>query len=107
MMLVEKSFDTGEVALNYTEGPNNGPPLVLLHGVTSRWQTFNPIINEFINRWHIYALDFRGHGKSGRTPEKYGLRCHYNDTVKFTPSGRARSLGAGSVLCSNLHWLDA
>ena len=83
MMLVEKSFDTGEVVLNYAEGPNNGPPLVLLHGVTSRWQTFNPIINEFINRWHIYALDFRGHGKSGRTPEKYGLRYHYNDTVKF------------------------
>ena len=83
MMIVEKSFDTGEVVLNYAEGPNNGPPLVLLHGVTSRWQTFNPIINEFINRWHIYALDFRGHGKSGRTPEKYGLRYHYNDTVKF------------------------
>ena len=82
-MLVEKSFDTGEVVLNYAEGPDNGPPLVLLHGVTSRWQTFNPIINEFINRWQIYALDFRGHGKSSRTPEKYGLRYHYNDAVKF------------------------
>ena len=83
MMLVEKSFDTSEVVLNYAEGPDNGPPLVLLHGVTSRWQSFNPIINEFINRWHIFALDFRGHGKSGRTPDKYGLRYHYNDTVKF------------------------
>jgi len=83
MMLVEKPFDTGEVVLNYAEGPDNGPPLVLLHGVTSRWQTFNPIVNEFINRWHIYALDFRGHGKSGRTPEQYGLRYHYNDVVKF------------------------
>jgi len=28
-------------------------------------------------------LDFRGHGKSGRTPDKYGLRYHYNDAVKF------------------------
>jgi pimeloyl-ACP methyl ester carboxylesterase len=82
-MLVEKSFDTGEVVLNYAEGPDNGPPLILLHGVTSRWQALIPIINEFTNRWHIYALDFRGHGASGRTPDKYGLRYHYNDAVKF------------------------
>jgi len=83
MMLVERSFDTGEVVLNYAEGPDNGPPLVLLHRVTSRWQTFNPIINQFTHRWHVYALDFRGHGGSGRTPERYGLRYHYNDAVRF------------------------
>jgi pimeloyl-ACP methyl ester carboxylesterase len=82
-MLVEKSFDTTKVVLNYAEGPINGPPLVLLHDITCRWQNFNSIINQFINRWHIYSLDFRGHGKSGRTPNKYGLRYHYNDTVKF------------------------
>jgi hypothetical protein len=28
MMLVEKSFDTGEVVLNYAEGPDNGPPIL-------------------------------------------------------------------------------
>ena len=35
-MLVEKSFDTEEVVLNYSEGPPNGPPLVLLPGGTMR-----------------------------------------------------------------------
>jgi pimeloyl-ACP methyl ester carboxylesterase len=82
-MLVEKRFNTGEVELNYAEGPNNGPPLVILHGTTARWQNYIPLINQFINRWHIYAPDFRGHGSSGRTPYKYGLRYLYNDTVKF------------------------
>ena len=38
-MLVEKRFDTGEVVLNYAEGPDNGPPAILLHGFTSNWQS--------------------------------------------------------------------
>jgi pimeloyl-ACP methyl ester carboxylesterase len=63
IMLVEKLFDTGEVKLNYAEGPENGPPLVLLHGWTDRWHDFLPIIPTLILRWKIYALDFRGHGK--------------------------------------------
>ena len=33
-MLIEKRFDTGEVELNYLEGPNNGPPFLYIHGVT-------------------------------------------------------------------------
>jgi hypothetical protein len=33
-MLSEKSFDTGELLLNYAEGPASGPPLALLHGLT-------------------------------------------------------------------------
>jgi len=33
-MIVEKKFDAGDVVLNYAEGPNNGSPLLLLHGFT-------------------------------------------------------------------------
>ena len=29
-MIEEKSYDTGEVELNYAEGPEGGPPLLLL-----------------------------------------------------------------------------
>ena len=67
-MLKEQPFDTGRVTINYAEGPASGPPLVLLHGIISRWQYFLPIIPNLSIRWHIYALDFRGHGKSGRVP---------------------------------------
>ncbi len=42
MMLVEKSFDTGEVVLNYAEGPDNGPPILFIHGITSNWLNFLP-----------------------------------------------------------------
>jgi len=83
MMLVEKSFDTGEVALNYAEGPNNGPPLLLMHGIWGFWQGWQPVINSVINRWHVYAIDFRGHGKSGRTPNHYHLKDYARDISAF------------------------
>jgi len=83
MMLVEKSFDTGEVVLNYAEGPDKGPPLLLLHGWTDRWQDFLPIIPTLSVRWHIYALDFRGHGKSGRVQGRYRPEDIVEDIAVF------------------------
>jgi len=82
MMLVEKSFDTGEAVLNYAEGPDAGPPLLCLHGLTDRWQYFLPILPALSMRWHTYALDFRGHGRSSRTPP-YRYRDHISDTIAF------------------------
>lgn len=69
--LVERTFDTGEVQLNYAEGPLNGAPLVLLHGLGRRWQVFLPVIPALSMRWHIFAPDLRGHGKSFRVARGY------------------------------------
>jgi pimeloyl-ACP methyl ester carboxylesterase len=69
--LVEHTFDTGAVHLNYAEGPANGPPLVLLHGLGRRWQVFLPVIPALSLRWHIFAPDLRGHGKSSHVVRGY------------------------------------
>ncbi|MFY9662418.1 MAG: alpha/beta fold hydrolase, partial [Terriglobales bacterium] len=73
--LVERTFDIGEgqlaVRLNYAEGPAAGPPLVLLHGLGRRWQVFLPLIPALSMRWHIFAVDLRGHGKSSRVSRGY------------------------------------
>jgi pimeloyl-ACP methyl ester carboxylesterase len=82
-VIQEKKFDSGDVVLNYAEGPDNGPPLLLLHGFTGYWRFYNPIIPYLQSRWHIYATDLRGHGKSGRTPGKYGLGYYYKDLQQF------------------------
>ena len=79
MMLREKSFDTGEVVLNYAEGPDNGPPLLLIHGFTRWWKDFQPIIPELSKNYHVFALDLRGHGKSGRVKGHYTLRDYSRD----------------------------
>lgn len=69
--LQEKSFDTAELTLNIAEGPPAGPPLLLIPGGGGRWQEFQPILPALTQDWHVYALDLRGHGRSGRVPGRY------------------------------------
>ena len=82
-MLKEQTFDTGAVKINYAEGPASGSPLVLLHGGGDRWQHFLPIIPSLVMRWHIFALDLRGHGKSGRVAGQYRPEHYVEDVVTF------------------------
>ena len=81
-MLVEKRYRVGEATLNYAEGPDSGTILVLTHGLTDRWQYYLPVMPFLTQRWHVYALDFRGHGRSSRTPP-YRYRDHIEDTIGF------------------------
>lgn len=82
-MLEERSFDTGSVAINFGEGSGAGPPLVMLHGISMWWRSFVPIIPYLSERFHLYALDFRGHGRSGRTPNQYYWERYAEDTIAF------------------------
>jgi len=82
-MLVEKSFDTGTVVLNYAEGPDNGPPLLFLHGGVGQWKSYHEMIPTFTDDYHVYALDQRGRGKSGRTSENYLLKANLKYASKF------------------------
>ena len=79
----EHEFVAAGVRLNYAEGPSNGPPLVLLHGLGRRWQVFLPLIPALSMRWHIFAPDFRGHGKSGRVARGYGGTHYAEDVTHF------------------------
>jgi len=82
-LIVEKTYESPECRLNYAEGPDNGPPLLLLHGGQDRWQDYLPLMSVLYTRWHLYALDFRGHGRSEHTPGKYSLRSFTSDVATF------------------------
>ena len=82
-MLTEHRFHTGVVTLNYAEGEATGPPLVLLHGGSARWQSALPLIPEVSQHWQVYAPDLRGHGQSGRVPGCYRLRDYAADIMAF------------------------
>ena len=81
--IIEHTFDAGEVTLNYAEGPANGAPLVLLHGLGRRWQVFLPVIPALSLRWHIFAVDLRGHGKSGRVVRGYHGTEYAEDVARL------------------------
>jgi len=82
-MLKEQVFTADLTTINFVEGPPSGPPLVLLHGGGDRWQYLLPIIPSLVVRWHVYALDLRGHGKSGRVPGQYRPEHYVPDIVAF------------------------
>jgi pimeloyl-ACP methyl ester carboxylesterase len=43
--VIEHTFDAGPVAITYVaEGREDGRPLVFLHGVSGRWQTWLPVM---------------------------------------------------------------
>ncbi len=79
----ERACDTGAVTLNYAEVPSAGAPLVMLHGGSARWQSFDSILPDLAQSFHIYAPDFRGHGKSGWVPGSYRLQDYTDDVIAF------------------------
>jgi pimeloyl-ACP methyl ester carboxylesterase len=83
MTLREAVFDTGEVAINYAEGPRRGAAFVVLHGGAGRWQYGFELIEELTASWHVLAPDFRGHGRSGRVSGAYRLHDYVRDTAAF------------------------
>ena len=73
----ERTIAAGGVEIAVTEFPNPGrPPVVLLHGLGSRGQSWWPVIDPLAARFHLYQLDLRGHGASGKPSAGY-LVEHY------------------------------
>ncbi len=66
MKFVYSMKQVGDISLSVVETESEEPTLVMLHGVTRRWQTFLPVVNAFALRHRIMLVDFRGHGKSDR-----------------------------------------
>jgi pimeloyl-ACP methyl ester carboxylesterase len=82
-MINEKSLNTGAISINYAEDSSSGSPLVFLHGISGWWQSWIPVMPALSMRWHIYALDFRGHGQSDRVANGYHWDNYVQDTISF------------------------
>ncbi len=79
----EKKFSASAIEVNYAEGPDNGPPMVLIHGLGGRWTNWESVMDQFAERWHVYAIDLRGHGDSGRVPGKYEFGDYPTEVIEF------------------------
>ena len=101
----DHTINTGEVEIGYSVGPDNGPPLLMMHGVTSRRDTFIRVIDSLIPNFRIITMDQRGHGFSGHTPGEYTRDDHARD-IKFVienvckdaPIGWGHSMGGGNAV---------
>jgi pimeloyl-ACP methyl ester carboxylesterase len=56
--------------LHYLEwGAPTKPSMILLHGIAKHAHTFDHLAVDFARDYHVLAIDMRGHGDSGWSPE--------------------------------------
>ena len=78
---VYKATDGSEIS--YLEGPNNGEPLLLIHGQMVSKEDYAKVLPKLSNHFHIFAVDCYGHGKSSKNPDKYQLIPIRDDLIDF------------------------
>ncbi|MGH8504273.1 MAG: alpha/beta fold hydrolase [Gammaproteobacteria bacterium] len=82
----EDTIDTGDIQLHYaqwTDGAASATPLVLLHGVTQSLRYWTPVVDAIGAERRVFALDSRGHGRSGRVENGYRFIDYPRDQQAF------------------------
>jgi pimeloyl-ACP methyl ester carboxylesterase len=74
--------ESGNVNLHVAEdGDPSAPPVLLLHGINGSAATWNWIVPELAERFHVLRLEFRGHGRSDRAPGSYVADGYVADAI--------------------------
>lgn len=85
MPAIKKTVELpGRVTLRYVEhGDPDGIPVLLLHGVTDSWRSFEPLLPHLPASIHAFALTQRGHGDAERPLHGYRTRDFAADVAAF------------------------
>ncbi len=69
--------------LHYLDYGNvEGPPLLMLHGLSGHAHTFDLVAPRLVDRYHVLSLDVRGRGESDWSPEgDYTFPAYVSDVV--------------------------
>jgi 2-(acetamidomethylene)succinate hydrolase len=80
-------------SLRYYEWAGSGTNLVLLHGSGSYGLQWDWVADNLSERFHVFAVDQRGHGDSGRPDGEYSAEEYAVDIHQF-----ADTLGLGQIV---------
>ena len=74
-------------------GAEGKPPLIMLHGIGRVAHTFDHIAPHFTGKYHVMAIDMRGHGDSGWDPKgAYLVEDYTRDIEAFAEQLRLRNI---------------
>lgn len=80
----EHRVDVGEARINYAVAGDPGlPALLLIPAQSESWWGYEEAMQLLSNRFHVFAVDLRGQGRSTWTPGRYTLDLFGNDLVRF------------------------
>ena len=71
------------IRLRYVDWGDNGPTVLLLHGDMRTSRSWDAVARDLHDRFHVIALDARGHGDSDWTPRGYTIQERVNDLAAF------------------------
>lgn len=85
MTFIAKSVEIPDrIMLPYVEqGDPAGVPMLLLHGVTDSWHSFERVLTYLPQTVHAFALTQRGHGDADRPATGYRTRDFAADVAAF------------------------
>ena len=69
-----------DTAISYTDHGGDGRPVLLVHGITERAATWDPVVAQLQEDCRVITMDLRGHGASGKA-ERYDLEAMAGDVV--------------------------
>jgi len=68
-MYSERFFRSGTLRIHFRDwGAEGAPPLIIVHGLRDHSHSFDELARGLRERFHVYAIDLRGHGDSETTP---------------------------------------
>jgi pimeloyl-ACP methyl ester carboxylesterase len=77
----EAFLATSELRLHYLDHAGEGPPLILLHGLSSNAHVFDGIAARMSPRRRLLSLDLRGRGLSDKPAAGYRMADHAGDVL--------------------------
>jgi esterase len=77
-----RHLEIGGLKFHYLDWGGDGPPLVMLHGLTGHAHTWDHTAAALGARFHVFALDQRGHGDTAWAA-RYGISSMVGDLLGF------------------------
>ena len=71
----EKTAQVNDVNFSYVEGPDNGPPLMLLHAQLMDWFDYSRVMPDLAEGYHVFVVDYQGHGET-TYPDDYPMTAN-------------------------------
>lgn len=91
---VDRFAEVNGLRLHYLDwGSDDKPPFLMLHGISRVAHQFDHIAPYFAANYHVMAIDMRGHGASGWSPEgAYLVEDYVKDIEAFVEKLNLRGL---------------
>ncbi len=87
MIPTDHFVSVNNINLHYIAYPDNGPAMLLMHGLTANAHAFGGLVNAGLaDNFHLYSVDLRGRGQSDHPAFHYSIKDHADDIIALLNS---------------------